>query len=191
MEEYSYEIKIPKERVAVLIGKSGETKALIEEETNSHLNIDSDEGEVRISGEDSLGLFTARDIVRAIGRGFSPENAMLILKADYLFELINITDYVGKSKTSMERLKGRVIGTEGKTRKYIEEHTETIVSVYGKTIGIIGEAETVMLARRAVESLLSGSTHTSVYRWLEKKKRELDLKRVSFKKGDFIDDKST
>ncbi len=190
MEEYSYEIKIPKERIAVLIGKSGEVKSHIEEETNSNLDIDSKEGEVRISGEDSLGLFTARDIVRAIGRGFSPENAMLILKSDYLFELINIGDYVGKGKSSMERLKGRVIGTEGKTRNYIEEHTESIISVYGKTVGIIGEAETVMLARRAVESLLSGGTHSAVYKWLEKKKREIDFKRVSFKKGDIIGNES-
>ena len=50
--------------------------------------------------------------------------------------------------------------------------------MYGKTIGIIGEAEKVMLARRAVESLLAGATHTSVYKWLEKKKRELERNRM-------------
>ena len=176
--EYSYELKIPKERLAVLIGKKGEIKKRIEDETNSKIFIDSEEGDVRITGNDSLGLFSAREIIKAIGRGFSPEIALLILKSDYAFELLNISDYVGKSKKSATRLKGRVIGTEGKTRKHIEQITETNLSIYGKTIGIIGEVESVMLARRAVESILAGATHSSVYKWLEKKKKELERNRM-------------
>ena len=35
MVEYSYELKIPKDRVAVLIGKDGEVKKSIEEDTKS------------------------------------------------------------------------------------------------------------------------------------------------------------
>jgi ribosomal RNA assembly protein len=176
--EFSYELKIPKDRIAVLIGKSGEIKKQIEEETLSNIFIDSKEGDVRITGEDSLGLFSAREIIKAIGRGFSPETALLILKSDYGFELLNISDYIGKSQKKITRLKARVIGTEGKTRKHIEDITETNLSVYGKTIGIIGEAEHVMLARRAIESLLAGATHSSVYKWLEKKKKELERNRM-------------
>jgi ribosomal RNA assembly protein len=176
--EFSYELKIPKDRLAVLIGTKGEVKKMIEDETKSKITIDSNEGEVRISGEDSLGLFSAREIIKAIGRGFSPEIALHILKSDYSFELLNIADYIGNSKDAARRLKARVIGSEGKTRRYIEQTTETNLSVYGKTIGIIGEAENVMLARRGIESLLAGSTHASVYKWLEKKKKELDRNRV-------------
>ena len=79
----------------------------------------------------------------------------------------------------MIRLKGRVIGQEGKSRKIIEGLTETYISVYGKTISIIGQAENVSVARRAIESLLAGSNHATVYRWLEKKRRELVRKRFS------------
>ena len=176
--EYSYELKIPKDRVAILIGKKGEVKRMIEKETAAKIFIDSKEGDVRLTGKDSLDLFSAREIIHAIGRGFSPEIALLILKSDYAFELLTISDYVGKSKKSATRLKGRVIGTEGKTRKHIEDVTETHLSIYGKTIGIIGEAEHVMLARRAVESILAGATHSSVYKWLEKKKKELERNRI-------------
>lgn len=176
--EFSYELKIPKDRVAVLIGKKGEVKRLIEEETKSKLFIDSKEGDVQVSGNDSLGLFSAREIIQAIGRGFSPEIALLILKSDYAFELLTISDYIGKSKSSAVRLKARIIGTKGKTRKHIEDITETHLSVYGKTIGIIGEVEHVMLARRAVESILAGATHSSVYKWLERKKKELERNRM-------------
>lgn len=185
--EFAYDLKIPKERIAVLIGTKGEIKKQIEEETNSKLKVDSKEGEVRITGEDSLGLFTAREIIKAIARGFNPETALLILKADYAFEIINMPDYIGKSKNDMVRLKGRVIGKEGKTRRLIENTTDTYVSVYGKTIGIIGENERVNIAKRAIEKLLKGSTHSSVYKWLEKMKKSLTYDQDIEIKEEFVE----
>ena len=176
--EYAYEIKIPKDRIAALIGKGGEMKKKIETDTNISLFIDSKEGDVRISGKDSLGLFTAREIIKAIARGFSPETALKILKSDYALEVLNIADYIGKSKKTAMRLKARLIGTEGKTRRYIEDTTETNICIYGKTVGIIGEVEHMMLARRAIENLLAGATHSSVYQWLERKKKELERNRI-------------
>ena len=176
--EFAYELKIPKERIAVLIGKKGEIKKRIEEETKCSINIDSKEGEVRITGDDSLGLFSAREIIKAIARGFSPETSLLILKSDYVLEILLLQEYIGKSKTTMTRIKGRVIGTDGKSRRLIEQETDTYISVYGKTIGILGEAENAMVAKRAIESLLAGSTHSSVYKWLEKKKKELKRKQI-------------
>jgi len=172
MEEYTYELKIPKERIAVLIGKKGETKKKIEETTNLKLDIDSKEGEVVISGTDSLALFTAKEILRAIGRGFNPDVALLILKNDYGFELLNINDYARSSNDSL-RLKGRVIGKQGKAREHIEEMTETNICVYGKTIGIIGRQENVSIAVKAIENLLKGSPHANVYSWLEKTRRKM------------------
>jgi len=177
MAEYLYDTKIPKERIAVLIGKDGITKKHIESATNIKLKIDSKEGDVFLEGEDALGLYSAREVVKAIGRGFNPEVALLLLKPDYMFEMLNMLDYV-KSKNHMIRLKGRVIGAEGRSRKTIEDLTETYISVYGKTIGIIGFSENVAIAKKAIESLLSGSPHSSVYKWLEK--RRSDMKRKDF-----------
>jgi len=83
----------------------------------------------------------------------------------------------------MRRLKGRVIGADGKTRRIIEDMTETYVTVYGKTIGIIGETSNVSLARRAIESLLRGSPHSSVYKWLENQRRNIRTRNLEEKKG--------
>ncbi|MBD3309862.1 RNA-processing protein [Candidatus Woesearchaeota archaeon] len=171
-EEYSYELKIPKERVAVLIGTDGKIKKQIEEETKTNIKVDSREGEVYVSGSDALSLLAAREIIRAIGRGFNPEVAQLLVKPDYGFEIIALPDYA-KTQNDMVRLKGRVIGREGKSRKIIEELTQTDICVYGKTIGIIGQAERVGMARQAVITLLEGGTHASVYKWLEKQQREM------------------
>ena len=71
------------------------------------------------------------------------------------------------------RLKGRVIGQEGKARKYIESYCDVKMVVYGKTIGLVGELEKVAMAKQAIEMLLEGSPHGNVYKWLDNKKREL------------------
>lgn len=170
---YQQELKIPKDRVGVLIGVKGEVKGQIEGKFGVKIDVDSKMGDVIISGEDSVNVYSAKNIVKAIGRGFAPEVAMQLEREDYMFDLIDITDYVGKSKKGMERLKGRMIGSEGKARKMIEMITETRISVYGKTVGIIGEIEGATIARRAVDMLLSGSPHGNVYKWLENQKREL------------------
>ena len=177
MVEYSYELKVPKNRVAVIIGKEGSVKKEIEESTNIKLDIDSKEGDVFVSGEDALGLYTAREIIKAISRGFNPDIAKLLLKPDYVFDAVDISEFA-KSKEAMLRLKGRVIGKEGKARRLIEELTECYISVFGKTISIIGFAESVAATRQAVEALLRGSPHSNVYKMLEKRRR--DTKRRKF-----------
>ncbi|MFA6073260.1 MAG: KH domain-containing protein [Candidatus Woesearchaeota archaeon] len=174
---YAFEIKIPKERVAVLIGKSGETKKELEGFTDCKMDIDSKEGDVRISGGDSIKMYALREVVKAIGRGFNPEIARLLLKQDYALEIVNLLDYV-KNKDHFERLKGRVIGAEGKSRQTIEGLTGTFISVYGKTISIIGDSEGVVTSKKAIESLLQGSPHSNVYRWLEKSRRATKEKRA-------------
>tara|TARA_Y100000310_G_scaffold105664_2_gene104149 strand:- start:802 stop:1356 length:555 start_codon:yes stop_codon:yes gene_type:complete len=171
MEAYSYDIKIPHERVAVLIGKDGAMKKKLETETKTSLDVDSKEGNVNVSGKDAIQLYAAREIVSAIGRGFNPDVALRLLKADYAFELIQLADYA-RNKHDEKRLRGRVIGSEGKSRRLVEELTQTDVTVYGKTVGIIGEAYNVTIARRAVVSLLNGSTHAKVYKWLEQQRKK-------------------
>jgi ribosomal RNA assembly protein len=172
MVDYSHQLKIPKERIAVLIGVKGQTKKELEEISNTKINIDSKEGDVNISGSDSLDVFQIKEVIIAIGRGFNPDLARVLLKSDYGLEVINMMDYAHR-KEDIPRVKGRVIGTEGKSRLTIETLTETNISVYGKTISIIGSIEYLPNAKRAIEMLLEGSAHATVYRWLERKRREM------------------
>ena len=170
-----YELKIPKERIAILIGKKGETKKKLEELTKSKIDIDSKEGEVIIKGEDSLNCYSALQMIKAISRGFNPKVAQTLLDEENNFEILDIQFYVGKSKKKHKRLKGRVIGEEGKAKKMIEQITETDISIYGKTIGIIGKIEDVALAKKGIISLLAGSPYGPIYKQLQIKKKEQKL----------------
>ena len=69
----SQELKIPVDRVAILIGKNGEVKKKIEKKMHVHIDIHSEEGDVIVSGEDSVAVYETLSIVKAIGRGFNPE----------------------------------------------------------------------------------------------------------------------
>lgn len=162
------EIKIPKERIAVLIGEKGSMKRRIEKKAKVKLEIDSQEGDVSIEGE-SLGVYETLNVVKAIGRGFNPTVAELLFNEKFTFELIDIVEFTGKSEKKKTRMKGRLIGEEGKSRKYIEKITSTHIVVYGKTVGIIGEYDDVAIAKQAIKMLLEGSPHANVFRWIERK----------------------
>jgi ribosomal RNA assembly protein len=169
-EEYSYELKITKDRIAVLIGTKGETKQDLESTTGCRINVDSKEGDVIITGKDAVTLFALREVIKAVARGFNPELAKQLLKQDYILEIISLNDY-SKEKSHQQRLKGRVIGMEGKSRNTIEGLTGCYISVYGKTIAILGEVEWVSVCKRSIEALLSGSPHANVYKWLERQRK--------------------
>ena len=134
---FNYETRIPRERIAILIGTRGSVKRNIQEALSITLHVNSKEGDVTLEGEDSLDLFIGQTIVNAIGRGFNPEVALKLLGQENHFETINIEDYSGSSKEKLIRIRSRAIGTEGKARKTIEELTGTHTVIYGKTISII------------------------------------------------------
>jgi ribosomal RNA assembly protein len=171
-------VKIPKERVGVLVGPDGRVKQNIEEKLKVELQVDSEGGDVKVllteKAEDPSLLFRAKDVVTAIGRGFSPEQAFrLIRDENAIFDVIDLRMIFGRSESDISRVKGRIIGMNGKTRRIIEELTDANVVVYGHTVGIIGTFEQADAARYAVQMLIDGSQHHAVYKFLANKRREL------------------
>jgi len=176
-------IKIPTERVGVLIGKDGETKDYLEKRTGVKISIDSEEGDVQIDhthASDPALAIGVLNVVNAIGRGFSPEKAMKLLEDEYFLEILDIRDYVGKKLEHIIRMRARVIGTHGKTRALIEELTGAHVSVYGNTVGIIGDTLQMEVAHKALDMLLSGSEHAAVYHFLEGRRAQLKVDGMGF-----------
>jgi len=176
-------VKIPQERIGALIGPDGRVKARIEKKLSVVLQIDSESGDVEIAlspeAQDPSLLFRAKEVVTAIGRGFSSEKAFILLEdEEATLTVIDLRELVGRSQADMKRLKGRVIGQNGKTRQIIEELTEAKISVYGHTISILGPLDQAEVAKEAVYMLLEGSQHRTVYRFLNRKRREMKKKKM-------------
>lgn len=176
-------LKIPKDRVGVTIGKNGKIKHQLEIITKTELKIDSETGNIAISSteetDDPLAIWKARYMIKAIGRGFNPDIALKLEDEDLILEIINLQDYVGKSKKALVRQKGRIIGKGGRTRQIMHDMLDVEISIYGKTVSLIGKIENIQMAKEAVEMILEGSRQKTVYAYLEKmhdklKRQEFD-----------------
>jgi len=174
-------VKIPQDRIGVLIGEGGETMREIEERAEVRLDIDSESGSVRIEkvGDPIVGL-NGPDIVKAIGRGFAPEDALELLEDDLMmFDVVDLKA-AARNKKDMRRKKGRLIGEDGRTRELMEELSGAAVVIYGSTLSIIGEPEQVDTVREAAEMILDGAPHGSVYSFLERRHNEMKQKGMEY-----------
>lgn len=163
-------VKIPRERVGVLIGTNGTTLEKIHELTSADIRVE--EGSVEIEADDPLEELRVSNIIKAIGRGFAPEKAYRLLEENSAIAVIDVTNF-GTGGGSKERLKGRVIGRDGEAKTHVENATDTEIAVYGKTVSILGPMAGVEIAKKAVEMLLSGKSHATAYRYLKQSQAKL------------------
>ena len=150
---------VPKERIKII----KDQKTVKKLENSIKIKISFEENSVIIEGE-GVELFQAKNIVKAIARGFSPEKAFRLLNEEETLEIIELTEFTDKK---MKVIKARLIGTKGKTRKLIENFSGCSVSVYGKTVCIIGNFEQMNIAREAIKMVIRGSKHSKVYGFLQ------------------------
>ncbi len=178
---FMHNVKIAKDRVGALIGKKGKVKDEIEKSCGVKLEIDSEYGDViiRDGGKPEEMLpFKAVEIVTAIAKGFSPQRANRLLDKDMMLYVQDLKEFAGKSNNALERIKGRIIGVDGKARKIMEQLSGAYVSVYGHSVAMIGNSEEIRLANEAITMLAKGSMHKSVYNMLQEARRRAKIERV-------------
>ncbi len=162
-------LRIPKARVRALIGVGGKTKSALSKKSNCTIEV-SREGEVTIFGEDPLSVFNLKNVIKAIGRGFSATDAFRLFSGDETLSIINIPEIVGEREKTIVRMKSRIIGSGGRSKEHIEYVTNTRIAVYGKTISILGKHDDVADAAGAINMLLGGATHKSAFGAIQKRK---------------------
>ena len=156
------EVNIPEDRKGALIGRDGSAKDELESRSSTRITV---RDSVTVEGKDPLMVMKAAEAVKAIGRGFCPEKAILLLSDEYGMRIISLQ---GETDKTIKRLMARVIGRKGATRKILEQETNCLISVYGKTVSIIGKQDELPAAEEAVEKLLRGRSHGYVYARLKK-----------------------
>lgn len=168
--------RIPKDRIAVLIGKRGATRKLIEKASGGSLQIDSQSGEVNIAWNseivDPIIRMKMPDLIMSIGRGLAPKRALQLLEDDIFLRMYDIREWVGRQPNQIRRMRSRLIGTNGRIRTLIEELSGCEISIYGSTVLIIGDNESLLIAGPAIEGILRGSEHGTVLYGLEQDRRK-------------------
>lgn len=177
-------IRIPQDRVGTLIGTKGSTKRMIQKISGITIDIDAEEGEVMIHDEketaDPLMALKIIDVIKAIGRGFAPDKAIRLFDDDEYLEVVDIKEFVGGRNNQLTRIRGRLIGEKGKTRSIIEDLTGVHMVVYGNTVGLIGNSISLPVAKQAIELILNGSEHATVYHYLESQRPRLRIAEMGF-----------
>ncbi len=112
--------------------------------------------------------YTACEVIGAINLGFSLRDALLLTHDDFILEKINIKDVT--KRHDLERIRGRIIGTKGRTKKTIENIGDCLMAIHDNTIGIIGRADEIEPTLTALTALIKGKKQTKTYSYLEREK---------------------
>lgn len=118
--------------------------------------------------------YTALQVIEAVNLGFSVERALLLKNENAILQTLNIKGLT--KKHNLEGIRGRVIGTKGRTLKTLNKLTDCAISLKDNQIGIIGDAEEIQDAVQALTSLIHGSKQGHVYGRLEREKKRKRLR---------------
>ncbi len=167
--------RIPQDRIAVLIGKGGETRRMLEEACGATLEIDSKSGEVMAdwgeTGADPIVRMKMPEVIVAIGRGLAPKRAVQLIQDEVFLKMYDIREWVGRQPNQTRRMRSRLIGRNGRIRSLIEEISHCEMAIYGSTVLVIGDEDGLTLAAPAIEGILRGSEHSTVLHGLEQDRK--------------------
>jgi ribosomal RNA assembly protein len=113
------------------------------------------------------------NVINAVNLGHSPDNGMKLENETFVLDTIDVKDYV-KDHKRLKSIMGRIIGQEGSTRKIIEDITKCNVSVKDHFVSIIGPYENTLLVHEALDMLIKGASHKSLYSYLERNKNNIE-----------------
>jgi len=105
-------------------------------------------------------------IIEALEFGFPLKDALKLTDENITFRKLPIKQFTRRK--NLEEVRGRVIGTEGKTIRTVEEVSGCAVALHNNFVGLIGPAENIEEATTALTNLIRGSKQANVYRFLER-----------------------
>ncbi|KAH9385236.1 RNA-binding protein PNO1 [Nematocida major] len=110
-----------------------------------------------------VSIQRAEEFITAVTLGFSPEDALTILRDDTLYvNCFSLEDVRILRHSHIGRAIGRVAGTKGKIKNNIELITETRIVIEDKNIRVLGTDTNIALARTAISKLIMGSQPSKV-----------------------------
>ncbi len=152
------------------IQKITKNKKIIEKTFNIKL---SHKGKLLFIEGESENTFFVLGFIEAVNLGFTVPKAITLEEEGVIFKKINLKDI--KKRTNIRDVRSRVIGTNGRALRNIEDLSNCSIVLHDNIIGIIGLFEDVSIAERALIKLINGSNHSKVYSFLEREKSKGDL----------------
>jgi len=121
---------------------------------------------ITVSG-DSINEYVAKQVFEAMNFGFSAEKALTLAGEGIAFRKLHIRDFTRRK--NLKEVKARLIGSQGRTKKTLENISNTEIIVHDNEVGIIGSVESIESAITAITNIIKGSKQSNVYKYLEKR----------------------
>lgn len=150
-------------------------------EQKAKVRISVNKNIITVKGSE-VNEFIVGEILRAIDFGFEVEDALLLLNENFVLEFVNIKNHT--RRRNLEEVRSRVIGTEGRAKRTIEELTGAVLVVQENMVGLIVNSEHLDSAVQGIISLIQGAKHGNVFTYLEKQnvaRRKLDTEDLGLK----------
>ncbi len=164
------EVYIPHERARLLAGKGAALRRL---EKLCGCTIRMGQGStVELDGE-PYGEYVARNVIYAFGRGFDLAKAQKLAGDNIYFASLDIGSHASKKRVM--NVRSRLIGEDGRAKRYIEAVSGALMSVYGDTVSFIGRAEEIEEAETAARTIIEGGSHRLAYSRMEAAHRKHKL----------------
>jgi ribosomal RNA assembly protein len=127
--------------------------------------------EIYISGS-AENEYVAEKVIEALDFGFPFSDVILLKKGEnFIFDIINIKEYANKK--NLESIRARIIGKKGKCLSTLKRLTNCSFEIKNNFIGILGKSEEFERASAAIISIIKGSKHANVYKFLEKNQYQI------------------
>jgi ribosomal RNA assembly protein len=130
-------------------------------------------GSVSIKGSE-LNEFLVEEIVRAIDFGFCVDDALLLLKEEFVLEFVSVKG--NTRRNNLKDVRSRIIGTEGRARRTIEKLTGAEIVISGNKVGVIVDSDHLASTIQGIEGLIGGSKHGNVFGYLERQGAKISRK---------------
>src|SRR4030042_2207160 len=144
------------------IGKILKEKKNLQKELNVKISCKGHMLYVNGEAEDE---YLAIQVIEAMTLGFTATKALLLTQEGFILEKIYIKNITPRH--DLERIRGRIIGTHGKTKQTIESLGDCFIAVHENTVGVIGFADEIRTTITALEVLIRGKKQAKTYSYLE------------------------
>ncbi len=157
-------VAISDNRLGVLIGKGGEMRRILEKMGGVKIIIK--DGQVKVIGEDPLSVEKAKLVIKAIDMGFNPYDAVELFNENVTMQIFDIAE-ITPNEAAAKRQIARIIGEHGSAKRFLEKTLGVSIAIKGTKVAVIGEPESIGIARQVIERLAHGASHASAFRLAE------------------------
>jgi len=147
---------------------------------NVTLEMGRDFVSVKSGKNDSFDEYIAMSIIEAVGFGFDIDRALLLRDTEHILRKIDL-----KSDKRTSATIGRLIGTQGRTKRALEFKSGCEIVINDHEVGILGKAGDVEVTSKAIMAIIRGAPQGKAVSGLEKDKAR--VRRIEEDVEDFID----